>query len=65
MLKISIAALALLGLGFLVFPQLRIGLVLLAPFTPLIICLAMCPLMMYFGMGGMKKDDHSEKSEKM
>lgn len=58
MLKISLVVLVLLGLGFIAFPQLRVGLVLLAPFAPLAICIAMCPLMMYFGMRGTPETDN-------
>ena len=64
MLKICAVALALLGLGILLFPQLRSSLILLVPFALLAICLAMCPLMMFFGMGGMKHDRVDKVPEK-
>ncbi len=52
MVTVGIVAIVLLGLGFVIFPQFRIELALLIPFAPLIICLAMCPIAMYFGMRG-------------
>ena len=62
MLKICLALAVLFGVGLLIFPQLRIGAIMLVPFAPLAVCLLMCPLMMYFGMRGMK-ENKSETQE--
>ena len=61
MLKIGLVLAVLLGIGLALFPQLRSGALLLLPFAPLVLCLLMCPLVMYFGMSGMserKDKDH-------
>ena len=62
MLKICAVALALLGLGILIFPQFRLFLLLFVPFAPLAICLAMCPLMMFF-MRNTSKDSSNHKED--
>ena len=57
MLKICLALAMLLGAGLLLFPQLRVGVMVLLPFAPLALCALMCPIMMYFGMRGMGKNN--------
>ncbi len=64
MLKICLALAVLLVVGLFIFPQLRVGAVVLLPFAPLVLCLLICPLVMYFGMRGMKEDkDETQKHE--
>jgi len=61
MLKICLALAAVAIAAFVLFPQLRFGLVGVLPFLPLVLCLLMCPLMMWMGMGGMGKDKTDDK----
>ena len=62
MIASSVGVVVLLGLGLVVFPQFRVELAVVIPFAPLLICLAMCPIMMYFGMRGHK--DQGDTMEK-
>ena len=55
MIASSVGVVVLLGLGL-------VELAVLIPFAPLLICLAMCPIMMYFGMRGHK--DQGDTMEK-
>lgn len=50
MLKIGAVFVVPLALGFIFFPQFRVGILALAPFA----LFALCPLGMLFGMKGMK-----------
>ena len=61
MLKIGLVLAVLLGIALALFPQLRSGVPLLLPFALLVLCLLICPLVIYFGMNGMserKDKDH-------
>ncbi len=64
MLKIGLALAVLLGIGLLLFPQLRVEAIVLLPFAPLGLCFLMCCPMMYFGMRGMGNNDHNESENK-
>lgn len=61
MLKFGAVIAVPLALGFIFFPQLRAGIVGLAPFA----LFALCPLMMLFSMKGMtgKKGDSCSECE--
>lgn len=57
MLKIGLVLAAVLGGGFLIFPQFRLAIIGLAPFA----LFAICPLSMIFMVGAMSKNQgHSD-----